>query len=96
MDEIEQKWQQLRVLRFPSGCGGKEVAGVCLASVDTFAAGCISTFMTWRGRLDADRIKSLQGCVQDLEIVVPLLDGEAKVYFELLLNVSRKVLQSTT
>ncbi len=93
--EIEQMWQQLRLLRFPRGYGGKEVSGVCLVSVDTFAAGCIDTFMRCRGRLDADRIRSLQGCVEDIETAVPMLQGEAKVYYELLLNVSRKVLQST-
>ncbi|HEX8235381.1 MAG TPA: hypothetical protein VF600_05450 [Abditibacteriaceae bacterium] len=93
MDEIEQMWQQFAAMPFPKGCGGKEVADVCLASVDTFAAGCVCTFIGWRGRLDAERIKCLQSCIDDLEIVVPLLDGQAKAYFEHLLQVSHNVLQ---
>lgn len=96
MDEIEQMWQQHRAMGFPRGCGGREVAGVCLASVDTFAAGCIHTFIGWSGRLDKERIECLQQCVAQLETVVPLLDGPERAYFDLLLQMSRKVLQHAT
>ena len=93
MDEIAQMWQRFETMPFPNGCGGKEVAGVCLVGVDTFAGGCIMTFIDWRGRLDIERTKSLQHCADELEIAVPLLDGQAKVYFDYLLQISRKVLQ---
>jgi hypothetical protein len=78
---------------FPSEYGGKDVAGICVTSVDTFAAGCIDTFVSRQGRLDEKRIKVLESCKTDLEVIVNSLDGEARIYFDKLLLLCRRVLQ---
>jgi predicted Fe-S protein YdhL (DUF1289 family) len=96
MEEIEEMWQKFAAMRFPRGCGGREVAGICLATTDTFAAGCVHTFVDWDGRLDEQRMEILQRCVGKLETVVPLLNYPERAYFDFLLHMARKTLQHVT
>jgi hypothetical protein len=56
VDEIRLMWDEWKQIPFPSEYGGKDVAGICVTSVDTFAAGCIDTFVSRNGRLDKRRI----------------------------------------
>jgi len=55
---------------------------VDIISVDSHAAGCISTFIGSSGRLDPERLFILKGCRDDLARVLPVLDGESKAYVE--------------
>ena len=96
MNEIEDMWQQFQTMPFPDGYAGEEIAGICLVSLDTFAAGCISTFVGCRGQLDAERTAILRQCMQELTTVLPELEGEAKSYFEYLAGLCQRVLQSKT
>jgi hypothetical protein len=81
MREIRRRWEAWRQLPFPEGLAGEEVNGICLTSLDTFAAGCIDTFLERRGSLDAERIAVLRRCAGELRAVVPALAYEAAVYF---------------
>jgi hypothetical protein len=79
-NDLGKRWKIFEKLPFPPSCAGKEFDGVCLATVDTFAAGCISYFID-TGHLDAQRKKALDSCAADLAKALPSLQGEAKEYF---------------
>jgi hypothetical protein len=91
MKEIEKSWNEFRDKPFPVAYTGMEVECICITTVDTFAAGCIDTFVD-RGRLDRRRISVLKDCAKDLGVVVKHLDGEAKDYFEQLRSLAEQVL----
>jgi hypothetical protein len=91
--EIESMWDAWRTRSFPSEYAGKDVAGICVTSTDSFAAGCIDTFISRKGKLDEKRISVLKTCKDDLETIVNSLDGEARIYFNDLLVLSTRVLQ---
>ena len=79
---------------FPRGLAGEEVDGECLASLDTFAAGCIDTFLSSRTHsLDSRRLKVLTDCAQRLSRVCPQLPDEHRVYFDTLREISERVLR---
>lgn len=94
VDEIKAMWDEWKSMPFPSDYSGKDVEGICVTSLDSYAAGCIHTFISRKGSLDAHRISILENCKKELEIVVQSLDGEGRSYFERLLKLSKKVLSS--
>ena len=87
-------WDDWNAIPFPSDYGGRDVAGICLTTLDTFTAGCIDTFIANNGRLDKRQIPVLEQCKSDLEVVVSCLDGAAQNYFNALLVLAKRVLQS--
>lgn len=90
---IQQLWKEHFSAPFPSGVAGKEVDGECLASLDTFAAGCIDTFLSRRTHtLDSRRLEVLTKCAQSLSRVCPQLPDEHRVYFDRLREISERVL----
>jgi hypothetical protein len=92
VSEVKAMWNDWNTIPFPSGYAGEEVAGICVVSLDTYTAGCIQTFVSCKGSLDAERISILKKCEKDLEIVTNKLEGDAKLYFERLLQMTKKVL----
>ncbi len=76
-----RSWSAFVSLPFPDGCAGLETEGVCLVSLDTFAAGCVDTFVANRGCLDPNRIAVLEQSAADLSRVLPKLEGDARAYF---------------
>lgn len=93
-EEIRDLWEEFARTPFPAE-GEFEFGDIDLHLVDTFAAGCISTFVGAR-RLDQDRRNILRTCRDDLEQVLPQLSGDAKTYFEALTRLSNAVLQILT
>ncbi|MDQ3652621.1 MAG: hypothetical protein M3458_20565 [Acidobacteriota bacterium] len=93
MNDIEKIWRDFEAKPFPEGYAGVEIEGIELASLDTFAAGCIDTFVRNEGRLDAGRISILKECAAELAIVAQKLEGEAQDYFEKLHLLTVKVLR---
>jgi hypothetical protein len=83
--EIRAAWAEFHALPFPPGCAEAEVDGVCLATTDTFLAGCVSYFIE-RGSLDAQRASVASRACADLERVLPHLPTHAHPYFSLLLS----------
>ena len=88
--ELRAAWAEFRSLPFPSGCAGEEVEGVCLATTDTFLAGCISYFIE-RGSLDAQRASVASRACADLERVLAQLPAHAHPYFSLLLSLGHAI-----
>jgi hypothetical protein len=94
MKDIEKSWNEFLVKPFPGGQAGIEIEGIELASLDTFAAGCIDTFIHNRGHLDQQQTSILKDCAKEIDVVVTHLDGEAKIYFERLRSLAKQVLHS--
>jgi hypothetical protein len=91
--EIERLWREHCAATFPEGFGGPRF-GVEVAQVDTFAAGCIDTFIACRGNLDLRRTAILGLCHRDLAVAVVGLQGDAQAYVARLENLVRLVLES--
>ena len=83
-------WDEWKAIPFPTGYAGKEVAGICVTTLDSFAAGCIDTFISRKGRLDKKRLSALEECKKDLEIVVKNTDGVGQTYFSELLQICER------
>jgi len=93
LNNIQKIWRDFAMRPFPEDCSGLEVQGIELALLNTFAAGCIDTFVSNNGCLDRERISVLKQCAEDIEVVVPMLQGEAMDYFEELQLLSQEVLR---
>ena len=92
MEEIKELWKEFQSNPFPRDLAGIEIDGVCLVSIDTFAAGCISTFIENRGTLDNHRQAVLRECMSDLDKVKDKIVGEGKESFLLLQKLGTKIL----
>ena len=92
MGDIEEAWGEFQSGPFPEGCDGLEVQRIELASLDTFAAGCINAFVAGGSRLDSDLLTALRGCSEEPGIVVRNPGGEARSYFERLRLLTSNVL----
>ncbi len=94
VSEIETIWNEWKAIPFPSDYVGENVEDICLVFLDTSAAGCIDTFVSRKGSLDVERISILRKCEKDLETVTSKLEGDAKFYFERLLQMTQKILKT--
>ena len=92
INAVAQQWQIWLGRPFPAGYNSEEIKGVDLIMLDTYVASCISTFIGNHGKLDQCRVAILQECLSDLDLVVPLLEGEAHSYFAELRDITRHVL----
>lgn len=88
MDELVAQWNRFKELPFPEGLAGEEIEGEDLVSLDTFSAGCISTFLGNKGKLDYERRNILKSCITGLQNVIPNLPNEEQGYFKELLSMS--------
>ena len=94
MNEIKRLWVEFATRPFPPELtGSEEIDGINLVSLDTFAAGCIDTFLERKVCLDAQRTLALEQCVRELAIIERKLTGDAKAYFVELRILSEKVLR---
>lgn len=93
-DDIATRWNNWSRLPFPAGVHEIEWDATDLINIDTFSAGCISTYVGNRGKLDQKRIDVLRGCTVDLDVVLPDLTGDIRDYFSELLVLSQEVLKA--
>jgi hypothetical protein len=89
--DIQREYESFARAPFPPAAREEEINGVDLVLLDSTAAGCIQFFAA-SGFLDAQRTRALEGCVKELEKVVPLLIEDAAAYFGWLLALSREVI----
>lgn len=91
---IESLWNELSKTPLPENWESFAAADYNdLAIIDTFAAGCISTFIGTRGRLDRQHYECLKTCIESLSIGIETLDaGPLKTYAEQLHFLSKSVL----
>lgn len=92
---IQKLWDEYMSRPFPSGLADEEIDGECLVTLDSAAAGCISTFLD-RGKapaLDATRLRILSECAESLSRICPQLPDEHRVYFDTLREISERVVR---
>ena len=89
---VENSWVAFRKRTFPRDLAGADINGIDPISLDSAAAGCISTFVDSRGRLDREKINVLRVCSADLDIVVNNTSGETRDDFEHLRTLVGEVL----
>jgi hypothetical protein len=94
IDEIQELWRVHQAAPFPKGIAGNEIEGEDMISLDSFTAGCISTFLDRSGSLDPRRLECLVRCCDDLRKVLPQLDGDAKAYYSRLYRMSQLALRA--
>ena len=98
MEEIKFLWAEFLAQPFPTGyVGNGDLAelDIDLAELDTFAAGCISTYVSQQGNIDKDRVAVLKECVKKLKTLSKLFDDnnlEQKAYAIQLLVLCEKVI----
>jgi hypothetical protein len=97
IEPISQLWMEHQTKRFPKGYGGLEVNDICVVTIDTYAAGCIYTYVSKNEKsLDLERYQILQRCKVDLERVMSNLDGDALEYFDRLHEMCRLILKEAS
>jgi len=90
---ISELWIAHSELSFPVGYGGKEIAGVCVSSIDTYASGCISSYVKSKSkRISVDHFQILQNCKRELyQVLSENLDSYASNYFQQLYNMCETI-----
>jgi hypothetical protein len=94
MNELKELWRQHQAMSFPEGMAREEIEGEDLVSLDSFTAGCISTFVARSGTLDSERTECLVRCREGLARVLPKLTGDAEAYYRRLHVISELALQA--
>ncbi|GGV70696.1 hypothetical protein GCM10010277_81860 [Streptomyces longisporoflavus] len=70
---VSRLWKEHLQADFPAGLRGVELAGSDVVMLDADIAGCVSTWHSSNGSLDARRHKILCQCITALDNVLPLL-----------------------
>jgi len=91
--ELMELWQQHSSAAFPSGYVDKDINRINLPLLDAEIAGCIRIYIHHDGKLDPQRVKTLQEHLIDLNAVILLMDREELVYFDRLRKMANLVLQ---
>ena len=91
MDLLRREWDELKNRPFPRSGFASDDQRVELASADSFAAGCIVSFID-TGSLDNARIAVLKGCLSDIERELPALSAAAKDYFERFSRIGKSII----
>lgn len=92
MNQIEKLWAKLKAAKFPRDAAGVEIDGIDLVEVDTFTAGCISSFLHDSGRLDPEKIRILKECVSEIALIHPKMKAETAKYFYRLHEIAQLIL----
>ncbi|WP_158844938.1 hypothetical protein [Streptomyces sp. NRRL WC-3742] len=80
VEQLQDRWDELRSRPFPPGFAGAEIAGVDLVMLDLNVAGLVHRALN--GGLDDDHVAHLWRCIADLDTVVPLIgEGNCAAYF---------------
>ncbi|MGW6012483.1 hypothetical protein [Streptomyces sp. NPDC055210] len=81
VDVVGELWDEHLAAPFPTALRAAERAGIDLVMLDADIAGCVSTWRSRGGSLDADRQRLLRGCINDLDQVVPLLAKSEEIHY---------------
>ncbi|MGW4519441.1 hypothetical protein ACWEO4_48220 [Streptomyces sp. NPDC004393] len=82
-EDVARLWQEHQDADFPAGLRGAELDGIDLVMLDADIAGCVTTWRSNGGFLDAERLRILRDCITELDNVLPLLmDAEELRYYK--------------
>ena len=93
MKDINRLWNDHLNSGFPDEYTCAEVEGIDLVLLDADTAGCISTFIHNKGKLDLWRTAILGKCFRDLAIVNREINSNIDEYFFRLEHLAKLVLQ---
>ena len=100
LPELLALWNEHLNARFPQGAASLDPAGVCLASTDTFMAGCLTSFFGGskeQGHLDSRRSEILASCRAELERALEAeMPPHIRTYFQRLFHLAGLVLAHLT
>lgn len=74
-------WQEHLRAVFPAGLRGAEPAGIDIVLLDASIAGCISTWLNNGGTLGPEHSRILQGCIRDLDRVLPEITEVRELHY---------------
>ena len=93
MDNLNKKWLEFCNLPFPDDAGLEEIKGVDLLLLDSSSAGCIDTYISDTVISNNECLDILNDAVNSLRIVLPILEGSTREYFEALLSIILDILK---
>ncbi|MGW0435334.1 hypothetical protein ACWDV4_22690 [Micromonospora sp. NPDC003197] len=76
LEAVARLWNVHLRADFPDRLRGVDLLGVDMVMLDADIAGCVSTWLGNRGRLDRGRQEVLARCVADLDRVLLILVGQ--------------------
>ncbi len=88
---IAAAWSAFAIEPFPDVSDRDESPRACLKLLDMFTTDCISTYVD-NGCSDTADFRLLKRCVDDIELMLPSLTGDALLYFERLSGLGMCVL----
>jgi hypothetical protein len=91
--EIEMFWNEHLSSPFPDSDSYDDTSGIDLRDLDTWVAGCVSTFVE-TGNLDVGRAAVLGLCYRDLLVAQSVLVGEERNYSSRLEKLAELVLRA--
>ncbi|WP_284741476.1 hypothetical protein [Amycolatopsis sp. RTGN1] len=96
-DEIARLWDVYVRAPFPPALRGAEIAGIDMVLLDAHTAGCVSSWLSSGGRLDAWRRTAIASCLAELNTVLPLLtDPTQAAYYRRLRDLARRICTEST
>ena len=93
MKQLVSSWEEFMRKPFPSNLAGENINGVDLVEVDSYTAGCITTYIETKGTLDQEHKKILKKCLEEIQAVIPLLKNEEQKYFSMLFSIGNTVIK---
>lgn len=96
MEKTFQLFEEHQKARFPDGVRGKRIYGIDLVTLDADTNGCIDNYFDQSGKstsLDPKKFKVLSRCRAELFLVLKELKGDAREYFERLLQIAGGILE---
>ncbi|MFI5828459.1 hypothetical protein ACIA6C_14485 [Streptomyces sp. NPDC051578] len=100
MQNAGRLWHEHLDAPFPASLRGAEFGDTDMVLLDAETAGCVLTWLNNGGVLDAERTSILQGCIENLDRVIPQIAEPAGTqYYERLRQLAvlvARALSSTT
>jgi len=93
LNRIQRLWDDFLLAPYPEACAVRDIRWVEVILLDSYAAGCVSSFLHNEGFLDLQRTAVLGLCYGDLTVVLTELKGEGRAYFARLEELVRLVLE---
>ena len=91
--EINKLWKEHLQAKFPEDFYGKDINGVDFVTLDSYIAGCISTFAEGEN-LNLYQTAVLGLCYRDVSFILPILNEQGSKYFWRLERLAELVLKA--
>ena len=90
LTKVSCLWKDHQEAEFPARMRGVEFGQVDMVLLNTYIAGCVSSWIAGHGTLDAERYKVLGRCLADLDRVLHLVkDEQGATYYDRLRMMGR-------